>query len=228
MVKIGGIQKFSTVDYPGHVVASIFTIGCNMRCGYCHNPELVLPERFAAEIPERQVMDFLKTRIGLLDGVAISGGEPTVQDDLVEFIKKIKDLGFKVKLDSNGTNPQMLRELIDGKMVDFIAMDVKGPIEKYTQIAARPINIDAIKESIELIKTIPHEFRTTVVKGQLEVEDFHGIGELVDGADRFALQYFVPGVVVSTQFKNKQSFSEDEMNQARKIILGHVKECVIH
>ena len=130
MVAIGGIVKFSTVDYPGYVVASIFTIGCNMRCGYCHNPELVLPEQFADTIPEHEILEFLATRVGKLDGVAISGGEPTMQADLPQFIAKIKAMGLRVKLDTNGTNPGMVQKLITEQLVDFIAMDIKGPLEK--------------------------------------------------------------------------------------------------
>lgn len=226
---IGGIQKFSTVDYPGYVVAAIFTVGCNMRCGYCHNPELVLPEQYAEGIPEDLIFEFLETRRDKLDGVAISGGEPTMQADLPDFIRKCKAMGFRVKLDTNGTHPDMLRELIDEQLVDFIAMDIKGPLAKYSQIAARPVDLAAIQESIRLIKTIPHEFRTTIVAGQLAPNDFESIGELVDGADRYALQYFVPsGNLVSPQFMNKKPWSESDMTSVRDIMLRHVKECVVH
>ena len=225
---IGGIQKFSTVDYPGYTVASIFTIGCNMRCGYCHNPELVLPEQYAGAIPEEEIFEFLERRRGLLDGVAISGGEPTMQEDLPDFIRRCKKMGFLVKLDTNGTNPGVLRELLQENLVDFVAMDIKGPLEKYSQIAARPIDIDAIRESIDLIRTIPHEFRTTIVRGQLVPEDFESIGQLVHGADRFALQYFVPGLTVSPQFNKRESFTKQEMDQARDIMSRHVQECVVH
>lgn len=225
---IGGIQKFSTVDYPGYTVASIFTIGCNMRCGYCHNPELVLPEQYAGTIPEEEIFEFLEKRRGLLDGVAISGGEPTMQEDLPDFIRRCKKMGFLVKLDTNGTNPGVLRELLQENLVDFVAMDIKGPLEKYSQIAARPIDIDAIRESIDLIRMIPHEFRTTIVRGQLVPEDFESIGQLVHGADRFALQYFVPGTTVSPQFNKRESFTKQEMDQARDIMSRHVQECVVH
>lgn len=225
---IGGIQKFSTVDYPGYTVASIFTIGCNMRCGYCHNPELVLPEQYAGAIPEEEIFEFLEKRRGLLDGVAISGGEPTMQEDLPDFIRRCKKMGFLVKLDTNGTNPGVLRELLQENLVDFVAMDIKGPLEKYSQIAARPIDIDAIRESIDLIRTIPHEFRTTIVRGQLVPEDFESIGRLVHGADRFALQYFVPGTTVSPQFNKRESFTKQEMDQACDIMSRHVQECVVH
>jgi len=225
---IGGIQKFSTVDYPGYTVASIFTIGCNMRCGYCHNPELVLPEQYAGAIPEEEIFEFLEKRRGLLDGVAISGGGPTMQEDLPDFIRRCKKMGFLVKLDTNGTNPGVLRELLQENLVDFVAMDIKGPLEKYSQIAARPIDIDAIRESIDLIRTVPHEFRTTIVRGQLVPEDFESIGQLVHGADRFALQYFVPGTTVSPQFNKRESFTKQEMDRARDIMSRHVQECVVH
>lgn len=227
-MKIGGIQKFSTVDYPGYTVASIFTIGCNMRCGYCHNPELVLPEQFVGEIPTDEILEFLASRQGLLDGVAISGGEPMMQEDLPDFIRKVKAMGFRVKLDTNGTNPAMLKELIDEGLLDFVAMDIKGPLDKYVQIAARPIDLDAIQESIRLIKTIDHEFRTTIVRTQLEPYDFEAIGELVDGAQRFALQYFKPGNTVSPQFRDEVSFTPSEMDQAKAIMQRHVAECVVH
>jgi len=227
-MKIGGIQKFSTVDYPGYAVASIFTIGCNMRCGYCHNPELVLPEQFVGEIPEDEILEFLDSRRGLLDGVAISGGEPTMQPDLPDFIRKVKALGFRVKLDTNGTNPEMLKYLIDEKLVDFVAMDIKGPLDKYVQIAARPVDIDAIEECIRLAKTVDHEFRTTIVRTQLEPADFEAIGQLVDGAQRFALQYFIPGNTVSPNFRHESSFTREEMDQAQAIMSRHVAECVVH
>ncbi len=229
MVKIGGIQKFSTIDYPGYVVAGVFTIGCNMRCGYCHNPELVLPERYADAIPEEIFFEFLESRVGKLDGVAISGGEPTMQEDLVDFIRKIKSMGFMVKLDTNGTDPDVLEKLFAENLVDFVAMDIKGPLNVYSQIAARPIDEEAIIRSIELIKkSVPHEFRTTIVRGQLSVEDFEEIGRMVEGADRYALQYFIPGTVINSQFLNRESFSEKEMNQARNIMNKYVKECVVH
>ena len=227
-MNIGGIQKLSTVDYPGYVVASIFTLGCNMRCGYCHNPELVLPEQFVDPIPVEEVLEFLQRRRGLLDGVAISGGEPTMQQDLVSFIAKVKDLGLRVKLDTNGTNPAMLRELLAAKLVDFIAMDIKGPLEKYAQIAARPVDLGAIQESIALIKTIDHEFRTTIVAEQLTLDDIPAIGRLVKGAQRFALQKFVPDRTLSPRFARASSFTVDQMNQAQVIMSTYVKECVVH
>lgn len=230
-MKIGGIQKLSLGDYPGKLSAAVFTIGCNMRCGYCHNPELVLPERFADSLPEDIILDFFQSRVGKLEGVVISGGEPTIHQDLPEFIAKIKEMGFLVKLDSNGTNPEMLRQLLAGKLIDFVAMDIKGPLDKYTEIAARPINLASIQESIDLLinnQSIDHEFRTTIVRQQLDVSDFKQIGQLLRGAKRFALQKFIPGNTIVPSFKSATSFTDSEMNQARQLLQPYIKEVVIH
>lgn len=229
-IPIGGIQKLSLVDYPGHVAAALFLSGCNMRCGYCHNPELVLPERLAPSIPVDEAMKFLQSRIGRLDGVVVSGGEPTIHADLPQLCRQIKSLGFDVKLDTNGTHPGMVKEMIQEGLVDFIAMDVKGPLDKYVEIAARPIDLDAITENIKLMihSGISHEFRTTVVREQLSVDDFEKVGKLVKGAKRFALQHFQPGITVSPQFANYHTFTEDEFKQAKKIMERYVDECVIH
>ena len=225
---IGGIQKFSTVDDPGYVVAAIFTVGCNMRCGYCHNPELVLPEQYVAGIPEEEILEFLQTRRGKLDGVAISGGEPTMHEDLPGFIRRCKAMGYRVKLDTNGTNPEMLRLLIDEGLIDFVAMDIKGPLARYSNIAARPVDLDAIQQSISLIKTIDHEFRTTIVADQLTLEDVDSMGQLVNGAKRYALQYFVPGNTVSPRFHDAVSFTPDIMHQAQMVMSRYVEKCVVH
>ena len=129
-MKIGGLQKVSLIDYPGLICATIFLQGCNFRCSYCHNPELVNPQLFSPGLEEKEVLDFLKTRRGTLDGVTITGGEPTIQDDLASFIKKIKKLGFVIKLDTNGSQPQIIKALLDEKLLDFVAMDIKGPLGK--------------------------------------------------------------------------------------------------
>lgn len=229
-VPIGGVQKLSLVDYPGHTAAAMFTVGCNMRCGYCHNPELVLPERLAGAIPLTDIFDWLKNRRGKIEAVVISGGEPTIHEDLPKLFGAIKGMGFKTKLDSNGTHPDMLSKMIGDKLVDFIAMDIKGPLEKYRAIAARPIDLESIQKSVDLIisRGIDHEFRTTIVKGQLEPEDFESVGRLVKGAKRFALQKFQTGTTLSPNFKNMGSFNDVEMDIAQKIMEKYVEKCVIH
>lgn len=229
-VPIGGLVKLSLVDYPGHTAAALFTIGCNMRCGYCHNPELVLPEQLVDPLPVGDILDWLDTRRGKLEGVAISGGEPTMHADLPRLIGEIKARGFLVKLDSNGTHPDMLAQLITDSLVDFIAMDIKGPLARYHEIAARPIDIAAIQRSVDIIRSsgIGSEFRTTIVKSQLSPNDIEQIGQLVAGAPRFALQAFRPGITISPQFSRETSYSEDEMKQLQTIMERYVGQCVIH
>lgn len=227
---IGGIQGISLIDYPGKVSAALFTIGCNMRCGYCHNPELVLPERFAQAIDLDEIFDFLHSRRGKLDGVVISGGEPTVQPDLEEFIAKIKSLGFLVKLDTQGTAPATIDSLIKKELIDFIAMDIKGPLHKYAQIAARPVDISAIQQSINIILSsgIDHEFRTTIVREQLSPQDIDDIGQLIHGGKRFALQKFKAGYTINPQFSRRHTYTDEEFEEFKKVLEKYVDECVVH
>lgn len=229
-MKIGGIQKLSLIDYPGKTCAVLFTIGCNMRCGYCHNPELVLPERLADAIPTSEILEFLSRRVDRLQGVVISGGEPTIHQDLPDLIKQIRQLGFAVKLDTNGTNPTMLRQLYKQKLLDYVAMDIKGAPSHYQEIVARPIDMSAIKESIRLIKQsgVDHEFRTTVVKSQISWDDFDEIGQLVQGAPRFALQKFRPGRTLSPQFHNEATYSDEDFEKLKTKMERYVKLCVVH
>lgn len=229
-VPIGGVQKVSLVDYPGQVAAALFTIGCNMRCGYCHNPELVLPDRYADTIAEEDVLLFLESRKGKLDGVVISGGEPTMHWGLPALVARIKAMGFLVKLDSNGTHPDMIARMLREKMLDFVAMDIKGPLEKYQAIAAYPIDTAAVQRTIELLRCsdIEYEFRTTVVKSQLAPGDFTGIGELIKGAPRFALQRFRPGKTLHPAFRHETTYSDEEFEAIKEMLEEYVDECVIH
>ena len=226
-MRLGGLQRSSLIDYPGKICAIVFTIGCNFRCPYCHNPELV--EETADEIPEEEFFTFLEKRVGLLDAVSITGGEPTMHDDLIEFIRRIKKLGFLVKLDSNGTRPEFLKTLIDEKLVDYIAMDIKSPLEKYAQTIARPVDVEKIQASIDLLiqNKVPYEFRTTVVKALLAPEDFHGIGELIKGAEKYYLQQFVPTKLLNPQFMKKAVYSDDEFKELQTIMNKYVKSCQI-
>lgn len=163
MIKIGGFQPFSLSDYPGYISCIVFTQGCNFRCKYCHNPSLVLPELFGNLIPEADVLAFLEGRKGDLDGVVITGGEPTIQAELPEFIGKVKALGFKVKLDTNGSNPRMIQELIKLGLIDYCAMDIKTSWERYPDVVGVDVDIESLKQSLLIILAsgIPCEFRTT-------------------------------------------------------------------
>ncbi|MBP6881465.1 MAG: anaerobic ribonucleoside-triphosphate reductase activating protein [Candidatus Pacebacteria bacterium] len=226
-MRLGGLQKTSLIDYPGKMCAIVFTIGCNFHCPYCHNPELV--DETAEEISEEDFFTFLKSRVGLLDAVTITGGEPTLHDDLLLFIHRIKQMGFLVKLDSNGTNPGTLRKLIDAKLVDYIAMDIKSPLQKYSETVARPVDIVHIKESIDLLREgkVGYEFRTTVVKVLLSSDDFHEIGELIRGSDLYYLQKFVPTKILNPAFHKKATYTDEEFEELRKVMENYVKVCQI-
>ncbi|MDR1523118.1 MAG: anaerobic ribonucleoside-triphosphate reductase activating protein [Endomicrobium sp.] len=182
-MKIAGLQKLSLIDYPKIPAAVIFTQGCNMRCPYCHNRQLVDPNLFENLLNEEEIFEFLNKRIGLLKGIVITGGEPTIQKDLVEFILKIKRLGFLVKLDTNGTNPNVLQELISKKLIDFIAMDIKADFAKYSTFFNGDLNL--IKLSVDIIKAsgIIHLFRTTYDKDLLQDKDLLNIKNFIDKSD---------------------------------------------
>ena len=231
MVVIGGLQKSSLIDFPQHICAVVFTQGCNFKCSYCHNPELIQAKCKMQNVKcnQNEVYNFLKNRIGKLDGVVITGGEPTLQKDLPEFIKKIKDMGFLVKLDTNGSNPDMLKKLIDENIIDYVAMDIKAPIEKYSQIICSKINTKNILKSIEILKKsdIDFEFRTTVVKSQLEVTDFEKIGEMIAGAKKYYLQKFVSTKILDKSFPNQTTFSDKEFEKTITILKKFVKKIML-
>lgn len=208
---IGGLQKSSLIDYPGKISAIIFTQGCNFKCPYCHNPEIIKQDGATAKAVA-PIFEFLESRKGKLDGVVITGGEPTIQKDLPEFIGKIKQMDFAVKLDTNGTNPEMVEELIKKGLLDYIAMDIKAPIEKYPEITCSKVNTDNILKSIHLIMNsgIDYEFRTTVVKSQLEFKDFEMISELIADAKKYYLQRFIPTKTVDSSFLSESTYSDEE------------------
>jgi pyruvate formate lyase activating enzyme len=220
MMKIGGLQKVSLIDYPGKISAIIFAQGCNFRCPYCHNPELVDPKRYAALIPSKDLLEFLSVRMGKLDAVTITGGEPTIQRDLMALIRQIRNMGYSVKLDTNGSHPEVLADLLKEKIVDFIAMDVKAPPEKYQNIVSAPVNIDDIRRSIRLVlkSKIPHEFRTTIVRSQLALEDIVAIAREIEGAKRYVLQKFQQTKTLSGNYIEEKTYSDKEfVGIARKL-----------
>jgi pyruvate formate lyase activating enzyme len=216
-MKIGGLQRVSLIDYPGLICAIIFLQGCNFKCSYCHNPELVDPRLFRSSIKESDVMEFLDTRKGKLDAVTITGGEPTIQGELPDFIRQIKKMGFAVKLDTNGSRPEVINNLVAEKLLDYIAMDIKAPLDKYKEVVNTNVNQDSIKESINLILKAksPYEFRTTVVESQLEENDILQIGKMIAGASRYVLQNFVPSKTLDKRFLKEKSYSEEKLQQIK-------------
>ncbi|MEM2373247.1 MAG: anaerobic ribonucleoside-triphosphate reductase activating protein [Thermoproteota archaeon] len=210
---IKGLQKLTLIDYPGKVACTLFTFGCNFRCPYCHNPELVVDDG-SPPIPEDEILRFLDERKSFLDGVCITGGEPTLHRDLPDFIEKIKKIGYSVKLDTNGTNPDMLKLLMDGKLIDYIAMDVKAPLEKYDEVVKVKVDVDKIIKSIEIIKAFPeHEFRTTVLPELLSREDILNIARQLRGARRFFIQQFKPSKTLDKCFLEKQTYLIEELKK---------------
>jgi len=227
---IGGIQKFSLIDYPGKVCSVIFTAGCNLRCGYCHNPELVKCEKLSTRLNESEIISFLKKRKGKLDAVSISGGEAFLQKDIFEFIEQVKKIDYFVKIDTNGTEPQKIRQAIRMGYVDYIAMDIKAPLNKYEEIVNTKIDIEKIKESIDIIlkSGIKHEFRTTVIKSQLSFEDIIGIAKSIRQAELYVLQQFKSSEkILDESLKYAPVYTTQELLYLKNKVLRFVKSCKI-
>ena len=221
-MKLSAIQRFTMLDYPDKVACIAFTPGCNMRCGFCHNPEFVLPEKIAelqdAFIPSETFFNFLDQRRGLLEGVVVSGGEPTIWADLPEFFREIKKRGFLTKLDTNGHHPEMIKRLLKEKLVDYVAMDVKTSLSEYPKLVGGGVKPEHIQESIDLLKhsEILYEFRTTLVKELHSEVVLKDMEVLLRGATRYYLQAFRPGHTLNPVFASYHPFSTDEMKQLAK------------
>ncbi len=221
-MNIGGMQKLTLLDYPGKVACTLFTVGCNLRCPFCHNASLVTHPQDAGYITDDELFSFLKKRVGVLDGICVTGGEPTLQKDLPEFLEKLKGFGYAVKLDTNGTNPKMLKALADEHLIDYVAVDIKNSPEKYALTSGNIDFLDKVKETVSFLlsDTIDYEFRTTVVGGFHEVEDFEAIGKWIKGAKRYYLQSFVDsGDLIA---KDTLGLPKEKMLEMLKAVQKHV------
>lgn len=230
MVVIKGINKTTLLDYPPYTAATIFLSGCNFRCGFCHNPELVVNFHLEEDIPESEIFEYLEKRKGWIDGVCITGGEPTLQHDLLEFAKKLKEKGILVKVDTNGTNPGMLKRLIEEKLVDRVAMDIKSSKEKYEDACSCKVDLSKIQASIDLLKgsDIEYEFRTTVVSGLVDEEDIDKIGQWIGKAKNFAIQNFrATGNVLDKSYKNIAPYTLEELNNMKSIAEKYFDKVVV-
>ncbi len=218
-VLISGIQKFTLLDFPNKTACVVFTPGCNFRCGYCHNPEFVLPEKIqeikGSFIPEEAFFSFLNDRRGLLDGVVVTGGEPTLMPDLLPFMKRIKSLGLLVKLDTNGNRPEILKAAVSEGAIDYVSMDVKTSLEGYPGLVGKLVKPEKIKESVDFLlqNTVDYEFRSTLIKESHSIADLENMVELVRGAKRIFLQSFRSGITLSPIFGTYHPFSEEEMRK---------------
>ena len=223
---ISGIKKTSLLDYPDKISAIVFTQGCNFRCGYCHNPGLLQVNSKKDIYSVDVFFEFLKNRVGKLDGVVITGGEATLQKDLTPFMQEVKKLGFLIKLDTNGYRPDVVQDVINQGLVDYFAMDIKAPLDKYSFVTNVDIDTDKIFKIIDLImkSNIPYEFRTTVMKSQLTYEDFEKIGELIKGADRYYLQKFEAKTDIwDSTLKDETTYSNDEFKGIISILKKNIK-----
>lgn len=193
-MQVTGIQKLTLLDYPGTVACTVFTAGCNFRCPFCHNAMLVLPEQIEPNyLTDGEVFDFLRKRRGVLDGVAVTGGEPLLHRDMPEFLSRIKELGYKIKLDTNGSNPALLREIVEAGLVDRVAMDIKNAPESYAEtIGFECFDIAPVEQSKNFLLegSVDYEFRTTVVRGIHTKESLIGAAKWISGAKEYYLQQF--------------------------------------
>ncbi len=250
MIKIGGLQKLTLIDYPKKTACTVFLSGCNFRCPWCYSPELVLPEKIKKqpEISQEDFFSFLQKRKNKLDGVVICGGEPTIHSELPQFIEKIKELGFLVKLDTNGSNLKMIERLINEDLIDYIAMDIKAPLDiksqtsnpksqinskfqipKYQKMVGMKVDLEKIRESVELIKNsgIDYEFRTTVVPGFHKKEDIIQIAKDISPAGKYFLQQFRAEKTIDDRLLKTIPFSKKELANWQKEISVFVKLCEI-
>jgi len=225
-MKIGGIQKTSLLDYPDTISAIIWTIGCNFRCPFCYNKDVVFGK--VATISDDEVLSFLEKRKGMLEGLVISGGEPLMQDDIVSFAEKVKKMGYLVKIDTNGMYPEVLKELIDKKLVDYIAMDVKAPKNKYDSLSGVNTDIKKIEKSIDIIRnsSINYEFKTTFAPNLLTKKDIVEIAKWLKGSKRFYLQQFNNEAnLISSKLQNSNPYSKDELIDTLKDIKLYFEYC---
>lgn len=229
---IAGLQKTTLIDYSGKIAATVFLAGCNFRCDWCYSSELVLPEKIKNQprISEKDLFDFLGKRKGLLDGIVICGGEPTINKDLPGFIKKVKKQNsFLVKLDTNGSNPEMLKQLIDDKLIDYVAMDIKLPKEKYSRVFFGDIGIRNIEKSIKILKEdkVDYEFRTTVAPKVLNKEDVINIAKWISPAKKYYLQNFRSEKTINPEFEEIKPYSDKYLLDIKRSISQYFDICEI-
>ncbi|MDE2027368.1 MAG: anaerobic ribonucleoside-triphosphate reductase activating protein [Candidatus Omnitrophica bacterium] len=217
-MRIGGFQQFSLIDYPGKMAAIVFTQGCNFRCGYCYNSKLACPKQFEDPLDEAAIFDFLEMRRGKLEGVVVTGGEPTIQPGLADFLGKLKAMNYAVKLDTNGSNPDVLAGVIDLKLVDFIAMDIKTSMAKYEKVIGVKPDLERIKQSINLILNsgVRCQFRTTLLKPHCTEEDLKEIQKMIGDSRQYVLQLFMPSSsIIDKSLLEQEHYTRNEVQRLR-------------
>lgn len=229
-MRIIGFIKTSLLDWDGHVVAVLYLPGCNFRCPFCHNKDLVLSPDSMEEVPLEEIEEYVRDNAEFLDGVVVTGGEPTIHSDLPGLLSRLKALGVKVKLDTNGTNPDMLGDVLEAGLVDYVAMDLKAPLdEKYDELAGVDVPIDRVKRSIEVLRNsgVEHEFRTTVVPILLTQKDVERIAAYIGGASKFAIQQFRPGNTLDPNLSVVKPYPRSTMLAMAECAKQYVRKVVI-
>lgn len=226
VLPIKGFQKTSMIDYPGKICSVVFVGNCNFRCPYCQNPDLILKHKKLPNIPEKEIFRHLEKRRKWIDGICVTGGEPCLYEDLIDFVKKIRSMGFLIKLDTNGSNPDMLKYLIKKRLLDYIAMDIKAPMKKYSNAAGVKINVVNIRKSAGLIlkSGIDYEFRTTVVPRLFREDDVVSIGKWLKGAKLYALQQFRPMVTLDKKYKEEEAYPEQKLRMFAEVAKPYFKK----
>jgi pyruvate formate lyase activating enzyme len=228
---IKGLQKTTLIDYPGKIACTVFLFGCNFRCHYCHNPELVNPSPATDTkiFTEGEIFQFLTDHQRMIEGVCISGGEPTLNADLPDFIRKIKRIGYySVKLDTNGTNPDMLQKLLDEKIVDYVAMDFKAPLERYMEVTDTYFDIEILKKSVKIVKQFPqYEFRATVLPRLISKDDLLKIAVFLQqhgATNKFTIQQFQNRKCLDQSFERIKTYSDDELKEFQRFLQSYFKK----
>lgn len=226
MVEIKGLEKFAPLDFPGFISSTVFLGGCNFRCPYCHNADLVLRPQAMATLPLDYFISYLDARQGWLEAVCVSGGEPLVEEELEVLLHIIKDRNLMVKVDTNGSLPQRLEELLGTKLVDYVAMDVKAPLRRYRQVTRSDVAEADIVRSIEIIRNsgLPYTFRTTVVPGLVGEEDLREIAEMLRGSRLFQLQQFSPRHTIDQNYLQVKPYSREEIEKMAELIKPYFPE----
>jgi len=229
-MKIKGFIKNTFIEYPGKIAAMIFLPNCNFKCSFCFNPDLIFNSEKLKDIDENEIFDYLIKNKKWIDGVVISGGEPTLYNDLIDFVKRIKELGFLVRIYTNGTNPEMIKKLIDNKLIDSIAMDIKAPLneKKYEKVTNVKNFLNEVKKSISIIMNsgIDYEFRTTVVPTLHSESDIEEIAKYIKGANLLVLQKFLPENALNENLRKQKTQNDDEMKKLAEIAKVYVKNVI--
>jgi pyruvate formate lyase activating enzyme len=226
-MKIKGFIKNTFIEYPGKIASIIFVSGCNFRCPFCFNPELIFESEDMKDVEEKEVLDFLDKQKKWIDALVVSGGEPTLQKDLPEFLAKVKKNGLPTRIYTNGSNPKILKELVERKLIDSIAMDIKGPLteEAYDKLSGTKGMLANVKESISLIMSsgIDYEFRTTIVPGMISEKDVEDIAKYIKGAKLFIVQRFMPANTLDVKLRKLCTQTDEEMQKLASVAGRHVQ-----